>query len=37
MYKEIINFLTWPVLIAISYFIIAWVIRRYEKKTEVKE
>ncbi len=35
--KEIIDLITWPVLPVVSYFIIARVIKKYEKKTEKSE
>lgn len=35
--KEIISLISWPILIALSYIIIAAVVKKYENKTEVNE
>jgi len=29
---SILNLLSWPILILVSYFIIRWAVARYEKK-----
>jgi hypothetical protein len=35
--NEIISLISWPVLIAVSYFFAAWMIKKFEKREESKK
>ena len=34
MLTEVFWFLTWPVLIVVSYYLTMWLVKKYEEKTE---
>lgn len=34
MITEIFWLISWPVLIAVSYFLTVWLVKKYEEKTE---
>jgi hypothetical protein len=34
---SVINLLSWPLMVVVSYFIIRWVIKAYEKKHGASE
>jgi hypothetical protein len=35
--NEILSLISWPVFIAVSYFLAAWLIKKYEKREETKK
>lgn len=34
MLTEIVWLLSWPALIAVSYFLTTWLVKKYEERTE---